>query len=133
VGYTPTLSTAVWMGYENRTAETTKALEDIKGVARVTGGTHPARLWQEFMRAALQGVPVTEFTEPAPIEAVPDAARIRARRGFAPGARMHPAGPPGGEGYVEGVAPPEADAPTTTTSTTVPPSTTTTEDGGLFG
>jgi hypothetical protein len=89
------------------------------------------------MRAALQGVPVTDFSEPAPIEAVPDAARIRARRGFAPGARMYAAGPPAREGYVEDVAAPEADLPTTTTTTTEPPtttteSTTTTTEGGLF-
>jgi hypothetical protein len=90
------------------------------------------------MRVALEGVPVTEFNEPAPLEAVPDAAQVRARRGFAPGTRMHPTGPPAREGYVEDLRPPEADLPTTSTSTTAPtttttePTTTTTEDG-LFG
>jgi membrane peptidoglycan carboxypeptidase len=126
------------MGYENKTVETTRVLEDIKGVHRVTGGTHPARLWQQFMRVALEGVPVTEFSEPAPIEAVPDAAQVRARRGFAPGGRMYPTGPPAREGYVEDLGAPEADLPTTTTSTTEPPTTTTeptttTTEGGLFG
>jgi penicillin-binding protein 1A len=138
VGYTPTLSTAVWIGYENKTVETTKQLIGIKGVRRMTGGTHPARIWQAFMRAALAGVPATEFSEPAPIEAVPDAAKRQARRGFAPGKRMYPGGDPTGGSYVEDPAPPEADLPTTTTeppstttSTTIPETTTTTR-GGLL-
>ncbi len=137
VGYTPTLSTAVWIGYENKTAETTKELSNIKGVRRVSGGTHPARLWQQFMRVALAGVPVTEFSEPAPIEAVPDAAKLQARRGFEPGRRMYPGGDPVGGSYVEEPPVPVADPPTTTT--TRPPSTsstttssTTTTRGGLL-
>ncbi|HEX4868404.1 MAG TPA: transglycosylase domain-containing protein [Acidimicrobiales bacterium] len=142
VGYTPTLSTAVWIGYENKTPEATKELRNIKGVKQVTGGTHPARLWQAFMKAALADVPVTEFTEPAPIEAVPDAKLREARRGFEPGKRKYPAGDPGKVSYSEEPARPEADAPTTTsppttgppstTTTTDPDETTTTEDGGLI-
>jgi len=139
VGYTPTLSTAVWIGYENKTPETTRELSDIKGVRRVTGGTHPARIWQAFMQRALAEVPITEFTEPAPIEAVPDAKKRAARRGFEPGRRRHPTGDPEAISYVEAPAPPEADVPTTTTTTVPPPtstssSTSTTEDddGGLF-
>ncbi|MFP5254736.1 MAG: transglycosylase domain-containing protein [Acidimicrobiia bacterium] len=140
VGYTPTLSTAVWIGYENKTAETTRELVDIKGVGRVTGGSHPARIWQAFMERALREVPVTEFTEPAPIEAVPDAKKRTARRGFEPGRRKHPTGDPGAVSYVEPPAAPEADVPTTTTTTTpatttttAPSTTSTTEDdGGLF-
>jgi penicillin-binding protein 1A len=143
VGYTPTLSTAVWIGYENKTAETTKELRNIKGVRSVTGGTHPARIWQAFMRQALEDVPVTEFSEPAPIQAIPDAAKLRARRGFEPGKRMYPSGDPAAQRYVDDPAPPEADAPTTTT-TSAPPSsttsttdpdgtTTTTDDGGILG
>lgn len=137
VGYTPTLSTSVWIGYENKT--TPRALTNIKGVGSVTGGSHPARLWQLFMRDALRDVPVTEFSEPAPIEAVPDAVQIRERRGFQPGSRMYPTGGPSSGGYVEDVGNPEADLPTTTTSTTEPPSTTSssssttsTTEGGLL-
>ncbi len=140
VGYTPTLSTAVWIGYENKTEATVKYLTGIKGVARVTGGTHPARIWQAFMTAALAGVPVTEFSEPAPILAVPDAAKLEARRGFAPAARKRPAESSSGGRYVEDPATPEADlpttttlpAPTTTTSSTVP-TTSTTSLFDLFG
>ncbi|HEY9557183.1 MAG TPA: transglycosylase domain-containing protein [Acidimicrobiales bacterium] len=118
VGYTPTLSTAVWMGYENKTQETRKELPGI------TGGSAPARIWQGFMRSALAGVPVTEFSEPAPIEAVPDAAKVQQRRGFQPGRRQTPDPAPGGGRYVESLPPPQAQAPTTTTSTTSTTSTT---------
>jgi len=77
---------------------------------------------------------VTEFSEPAPIEAVPDAAKVRQRRGFEPGKRQYPAAAPGGGGYVQDVPEPEVDAPTT--STTAPDggsSTTTTldDEGGI--
>lgn len=142
VGYTPTLSTAVWIGYENKTEETAKELRNIKGVRSVTGGTHPARIWQAFMERALADVPVTDFSEPAPIEAVPDAAKVRARRGFEPGRRRHPAAVPADDPYVEEPPEPRADVPTSTTTTTVPSSsttsttdpddTTTTTLGGLF-
>ncbi|MGQ0434246.1 MAG: transglycosylase domain-containing protein [Microthrixaceae bacterium] len=140
-GYTPTLSTAVWIGYENKTKETVKELVRIKGVAKVTGGTHPARLWQAFMKQALDDVPITEFSEPAPIRSVPDAKLREARRGFEPGKRKYPTGNPTGGSYIVDPGIPEADAPTTTTttgpsssttSTTDPDGTTTTTDGGII-
>ncbi len=128
VGFTPTLSTAVWIGYKNETEETKKFLTNIKGVREVTGGTHPARMWQAFMRRALRNVPVTEFTEPAPILAVPDAAKLRQRGGFGPGTRQRPVDST--TTYVEEPPPPDASAPTTTEP---PPSTTTTtEPGGIL-
>ena len=123
VGYTPTLSTAVWMGYVNATKETTKELLRIKGVGAVTGGTHPARIWQAFMRDALRDVPVTEFTEPAPIVPVADQAKLRQRGGFGPGPQQRPSGSDPGT-YVEEPPPPDAAAPTTTE-----PATTTTTLG----
>ena len=45
VGYTPELSTSVWMGY----ADSRKAMENIKGVAKVFGGTLPAATWKDYM------------------------------------------------------------------------------------
>jgi len=138
VGYTPTLSTAVWMGFENKTIETTKFLNNIKGVRSVTGGTHPARLWQGFMRRALADIPITEFTEPAPIEAIPDAQKLEARRGFAPGRRQYPSGDPKGGSYVDIPDVPAADVPTTrpepttSTSTSTTIERTTTTRGGLL-
>jgi penicillin-binding protein 1A len=109
VGYTPTLSTAVWMGFENKTLETRKRLPGV------TGGSFPARIWQGFMREALRGVPVTEFNEPAPIEPVPDAARTRQRGGFAPGPQMRPSSPGTAPLVEEDLPRPVAVPPTTTT------------------
>jgi penicillin-binding protein 1A len=122
VGYTPTLSTAVWMGYRNPDPDNVRFLRNLKGVGRVTGGSHPARIWQAFMRQALRNVPVTEFTEPAPIVAVADQAKLRQRGGYAPGPQQRPSGPGGDDVFVEEPPPPDASTPTTveeTTTTTV--------------
>lgn len=53
VGYTPQLSAAVWLGNDQR-----------RPMAGVAGGSLPAGAWAEFMRAALQGVPPTDFPVP---------------------------------------------------------------------
>src|SRR5207247_99846 len=44
VGYTPQLSTAVWMGH----SDGEHGMGYVKGVRAVTGGTWPARTWQAF-------------------------------------------------------------------------------------
>ena len=64
VGYTPALSTSVWMGYSDTN---TRSLHNIKGVSRVYGGTIPAATWKDFMGAALQGTPAANFPKPAPL------------------------------------------------------------------
>jgi penicillin-binding protein 1A len=129
VGYTPTLSTAVWMGHLDCGAGPQCAMHNINGVRDVFGGTIPASTWQHFMKRALDGVPVTDFSQPAPIQSVTDAARRNARHGFDPGARRYPTGTPDGGPYVVDATPPDATAPTTsttsTTSTTLPPTSTT--------
>src|SRR5205823_1575376 len=84
VGYTPTLSTAVWMGYAN---DQKTPLRNIRGVPRVFGGTIPAATWKAFMLAALKDVPATDFSEPAPIRTIADALERNARHGFDPGSR----------------------------------------------
>lgn len=55
VGYVPQLVTAVWVGNDNN-----KPLG--KGA---TGGSMVAPIWQEFMRKALQDVPVQRFRSPS--------------------------------------------------------------------
>ncbi len=65
VGYTPSLSTAVWMGHTDGLA----SLYGINGVGRVTGGSHPAVAFSDFMSAALAGTPVESFVVPRPITA----------------------------------------------------------------
>jgi len=66
VGYTPQLSTAVWIGNRDRPT----SLFGIKGVARVTGGSIPAETWRAFMTEALRDVPPTDFTG-APVPVAP--------------------------------------------------------------
>ncbi|HJV08158.1 MAG TPA: transglycosylase domain-containing protein, partial [Acidimicrobiales bacterium] len=51
VGYTPELSTSVWMGF----ADSQRPLTNIKGLARIYGGTLPAKTWHDYMAAALDG------------------------------------------------------------------------------
>ncbi|MCP3991132.1 MAG: penicillin-binding protein 1A [Actinomycetia bacterium] len=70
VGYTPTLATAVWMGH----ADHLESLRGINGVRAVTGGSHPAIAWRQYMDAALEGTEVIAFPEPAPIVAVAETA-----------------------------------------------------------
>jgi membrane peptidoglycan carboxypeptidase len=59
IGYTPQLTTAVWMGDPN--AET--PMTSVGGIS-VFGATYPADIWAAFMKAALRDVPVVDFTPP---------------------------------------------------------------------
>ncbi len=61
VGYTPQLSTAVWVGFPD---------EEISMVPphtpmRVFGSGYPARIWRAFMAPAHEGQPVLDFRPPA--------------------------------------------------------------------
>ncbi len=64
VGYTPALSTSVWMGYSD---SNTRSLYNIKGVSKVYGGTIPASTWKDFMGAALKNAPKADFPKAAPL------------------------------------------------------------------
>ncbi|GBU15038.1 penicillin-binding protein 1A [Polaromonas sp.] len=55
VGFQPTLTAAVWMGYD-----TPKKLGD-----RETGGGLSLPIWINFMETALKGVPVTQYSPPS--------------------------------------------------------------------
>jgi penicillin-binding protein 1A len=127
VGYTPTLSTAVWLGKPDcgNPADKNCLLKNINGVGDVTGGTLPAQTWQRYMKRALDGVEPTDFSQPAPIQTFADTAQRQARQGFDPGVRKYPAKPPAGGPSIQGVPTPEASSPTTSTSTTTPSSSTT--------
>jgi len=128
VGYTPTLSTAVWMGHLHCGAGPQCGMHGINGVREVTGGTIPASTWQRFMKRALEGVPVTDFGEPPPIQSFADAAKRAARGGFDPGPRRYPRAADDGGPYVDTVPAPVATPPTTSTTTSTIPTPTT-----LFG
>jgi penicillin-binding protein 1A len=60
VGYTRQLATAVWMGYPGRETP----MLDIGGI-RVTGGSYPARIWHDFMAAAMVGEPPLDWQQPS--------------------------------------------------------------------
>jgi penicillin-binding protein 1A len=66
VGYTPQLVTAVWMG-------SPKGQVPMHGVGGVDvfGGTYPARVFHDFMGAALAGKPVASFVAPDPSQIPP--------------------------------------------------------------
>ncbi len=53
IGYTPNLTTAVWMGYAN----TFKPMVDFRGQSSVQGGGVPAQIWHDYMAAAIRSEP----------------------------------------------------------------------------
>ena len=116
VGYTPTLSTSVWMGYA---ANETTPMRGIKGVGSVFGGTWPAQTWHNFMVPAVKDVPVTDFSEPAPIKPLVVDANKNARQGIDAGDRSFARDTGNGGSFV--VAPPAPTAVAPTTSTTTEP------------
>jgi len=64
VGYTPALSTAIWMGYSD---SNTRSLRNIKGTSIVYGGTIPASTWKDYMGTVLKTAPPADFVKPAPL------------------------------------------------------------------
>lgn len=67
VGYTPELSTAVWVGHPDLYLPMENIPEFVAaGVPRVQGGTFPAAIWKATMDAALAGVPPSTFAAPMP-------------------------------------------------------------------
>jgi penicillin-binding protein 1A len=59
VGYTPTLATAVWIGYPNAQ----QSMYNVEGVGQVNGGSLPTDIWTKFMKAAI-GNRCKEFAAP---------------------------------------------------------------------
>ncbi len=65
VGFTPELSTAVWVGHPDLYLPMNDIPEFVAaGVDRVIGGTFPARIWKATMDGALFGKPATLFPTP---------------------------------------------------------------------
>ncbi len=139
VGYTPTLSTAVWIGYRDRP----RPLYNIRGVGRVAGGTLPALTWSKYMRLAVKADPPTDFDQPTPIVrpvrlSVKEIVAKKARRGIDLGPRrgitatqvrtfVDPSGsgapPPPVDPALGLVVPPSTTIPTSLTVPTVSPPT----------
>ena len=129
VGYTPTIATAVWMGYADSAQ---RPLSNVKGVAPVYGGTIPAQTWHDFMTVALKDVPVSDFSQPAPIKPIRNELNgPSAAPGLAPGDRRFPVDSPAGGPYLFGfnvAPPPVSPPPVITTTSTEPPTTTSTTE-----
>lgn len=65
VGYTPELTTAVWVGHPDQYLPMNDIPEFVAaGVRRVQGGTFPAAIWKATMDLALLGVPASKFPAP---------------------------------------------------------------------
>jgi membrane peptidoglycan carboxypeptidase len=60
VGFTPSLATAVWVGYPQGQVP----MVPPRTVSRISGGTWPAAIWSGFMRAALASEPHGRFPRP---------------------------------------------------------------------
>lgn len=63
-GFTPTLSTSVWVGFDRGTS-----LRDPQGRG-LTGGRAAAPIWAEFMRRATEGEPRRDFPVPPDLQFV---------------------------------------------------------------
>ena len=59
VGYTPTLATAVWVGFPNAQVE----MRSVHGI-RVAGGTFPATIWNRFMAPAVASTRPVGWSSP---------------------------------------------------------------------
>ncbi len=131
VGFTPQLSTAVWMGH----TDGLYPLRGIKGYGLVFGGDIPARTWNAFMKPAHDGVPVIDFPEPGPLPPPTGGAMVAARSPVRRPVPDFPADCDGSCTTAPSLPPAQSPASTTTTSTvpgaatTVPPASTSTTTG----
>jgi len=140
VGYTPQLSTAVWVGRP----EGDTPMRGVRGI-NVTGGSFPARIFSQYMKAALTGVPaadlftasvddlglrstVTSAPAPAPSTTVESTTTTSTWPVItvAPFPTSPPTTLPRATVPVPTTARPTTTVPRPTTTTTLPPTTTTT-------
>jgi penicillin-binding protein 1A len=90
-GYTPRLSTVVWVGYPKRSASMT----NVHGL-QVAGGTFPALIWRDYMRVA-KGAFCGAFPKPVQVVKLkPYCGDFTVTRGCAPKPKPDatPAAPP---------------------------------------
>jgi penicillin-binding protein 1A len=60
-GYVVQLATCVWVGYPKAEIP----MDDVEGVAGVTGGSLPASIWHAFMTQATAKMHILSFHEPS--------------------------------------------------------------------
>jgi penicillin-binding protein 1A len=80
VGYTPELSTAVWVGFPTKAGEQPVQMRPPVTPVRVTGGSYPAEIWQRFMSTALAGRPPSEFVAPTTTTTIPPVRQVPTTR-----------------------------------------------------
>ena len=112
VGYTPHLSTAVWMGDPDAQVP----MKNVHGT-RVTGGSFPAMMWHDFMYTADRAYPYEQFAAPA-VWAKYDRF-FRGQYQSAPTSTSLPS-------TTTTLTPPSTESTSTTTATTLTPPTTST-------
>ncbi len=103
-GFTPQLATAVWVGRPDR-----KPLRGVLGSDRgVYGGTVPARIFSDYMNAALEGQPVESFPKRANVgkNTSPDSGRT-----FAPRPRRTTPASPSASASIDANSPPSTQEP----------------------
>ena len=66
VGYTPSVSTAVWVGTDDNSPIKTS------GGSPIYGRMVPGSIWQQFMNATLRNTPAEQFGKFVPLGAAPD-------------------------------------------------------------
>ncbi|MFD4394161.1 transglycosylase domain-containing protein [Kitasatospora sp. NPDC058478] len=65
VGYTPELVTSVALFGQDPGNGAQVSLSGVGGIDGAAGGQFPAQIWTSYMKAALKGVPVSDFQTPA--------------------------------------------------------------------
>jgi membrane peptidoglycan carboxypeptidase len=67
-GFVPQLATAVGMYKGDGSLKPENRMNDVGGI-EVTGGSYPVRIWTDYMKVALRGVPEERFASPAYVNA----------------------------------------------------------------
>ncbi|MEU9075016.1 transglycosylase domain-containing protein [Kitasatospora sp. NPDC048538] len=65
VGYTPELVTSVALFGQEPGTGAQVSLSGVGGIDGAAGGQYPAQIWTGYMKAALKGLPVSDFPDPA--------------------------------------------------------------------
>jgi penicillin-binding protein 1A len=102
VGYTPHLATAVWVGGLGAQFPI-----HIDGGPGITGGSYPARIWGDFMRAWHTNRPIQDFAAPSPVPG----GRMLEVPGGVDLSPLPPGQPPPGQPPAPGQPPPPAQPP----------------------
>jgi membrane peptidoglycan carboxypeptidase len=87
VGFTPQLTTAVWVGDPKGYTPMVRIPEFVKkdGYLRVQGAMYPARIWKQYMDAAHESLPILDWDAPSPAQPTEARPDISPARVYLPG------------------------------------------------